>query len=219
MYEFYIGVDLGQAQDYTAISILYQNIIYKSLKTKIPVYEVKHLERIALGTTYPRIINRLEALLQKPEIYSAQKVMVIDQTGVGKPVVDMLRQADLCKIIGITITGGNEVNEVEGGFHVPKKELVASLQVLIQSERIKISSGLEFADILKKEILNFRVKLDERTGHESFEAWREYEHDDLVLSTAIAAWYAFHVEPKSKAFLKDAGGYEILPDWDIFTNP
>lgn len=217
MYEFYIGVDLGQAQDYTAITILYQNIIYKSLNTKIPVYEVRHLERIALGTPYPKIIDRLGALLQKPEIYHAQKTMIVDQSGVGKPVVDMLRQADLCRIIGITITGGNEVNEVKGGFHVPKKELVAALQVLIQSERIKIAKDLEFADILKKEILNFKVKIDERTGHESFEAWREYEHDDLVLSTAIVAWYAFYVEPKSMATLRDYGGCEILEDWDIFS--
>ncbi len=217
MYQFYIGVDLGQSKDYTAITILQQNFQYKSLNTRIPVYEVRHLERIALETSYPKIVNRLEALLQKPEIFHAQKVMLIDQTGVGKPVVDLLRQSDLCTIKGITITGGNEVSEVQDGFHVPKKELVAALQVLIQSERIKIAKDLEFSEILKQEILNFRVKLDDRTGHESYEAWREQEHDDLVLSTAIAAWYAFRLEPKSKAFLRETAGYETAEDWDIFT--
>ena len=217
MYSFYIGVDLGKSQDYTAITIMQQNIIYKSLNTKIPIYEVRHLERIKLGTPYPKIVDRLGKLLQKPEIYHKQKVMLIDQTGVGKPVVDMLRQADLCTILGITITGGHEVTEVDGGFHVPKKELVAALQVLIQSERIKIAKDLEFADILKKEILNFKVKLDERTGHESFEAWREQEHDDMVLSTAIVAWYCCREEPKTKTFLREIAGYETAEDWDIFS--
>lgn len=217
MYQFYIGVDLGQSKDYTAITILENNFKYLSINTKIPVYEVRHLERIKLGTSYPKIVKRLEALLQKIEIYHSQKVMLVDATGVGKPVVDMLRQGDLCTIIGITITGGHEVTEVQDGFHVPKKELVAALQVLIQSERIKIAKDLEFADTLKQEILNFKVKLDDRTGHESFEAWREHEHDDLVLSTAIAAWYAFREEPKTKTYLRETAGYEEAEEWDIFS--
>ncbi len=198
MYEFYIGIDLGQAQDYTAITILQQDFKYKNIYTKIPIYEVRHLERIKLGTPYPKIVYRLEMLLQKPEIHHAQKVVLIDQTGVGQAVVDMMRQSDIKNVIGINITGGSSVNEIEGGFNVPKKELVAALQVLIQSERIKIAKPLEFAEVLKQEILNFKVKIDEKTGHESFEAWREQEHDDLVLSTAIAAWYAFRQEPKTK---------------------
>ncbi len=217
MYQFYIGVDLGQSKDYTAITIMEQNYHYKSIHTKIPIYNIRHLERIALGTSYPKIVYRLEVLLQKPEIYHAQKVMLIDQTGVGQAVVDMMRQSDIKNVIGINITGGSSVNEIEGGFNVPKKELVAALQILIQSERIKIAKELEFADILKQEILNFRVKLDERTGHESFEAWRADEHDDLVLSTAISAWYAFREEPKTKTFLRDVAGNETADDWDIFS--
>ena len=214
MYEFFIGIDLGQMRDYSAVTILQQDFKYKSIHTKIPIYNVRHLERIKLGTSYPKIVYRLEMLLQKPEIHHAQKVVLIDQTGVGQAVVDMMRQSDIKNVIGINITGGSSVNEIEGGFNVPKKELVAALQVLIQSERIKIVKGLEFAEVLKQEILNFKVKLDEKTGHESFEAWREQEHDDLVLSTAIACWYAFRQEPKTKAYLSDLGGYQTAEDWD-----
>ncbi len=215
MYEFFIGVDLGQMRDYSAVTILQQDFKYKNIHTKIPIYNVRHLERIKLGTSYPKIVYRLEMLLQKPEIHHAQKVVLIDQTGVGQAVVDMMRQSDIKNVIGINITGGSSVNEIEGGFNVPKKELVAALQVLIQSERIKIVKGLEFAEVLKQEILNFKVKLDEKTGHESFEAWREQEHDDLVLSTAIACWYAFRQEPKTKAYLSGLAGYQTAEDWDI----
>lgn len=217
MYEFFIGVDLGKAQDFTSVTILQQDFKYLSVNTKIPIYNIRHLERIALGTSYPKIVCRLEMLLQKPEIYHAQKVVLIDQTGVGQAVVDMMRQSHIKNIVGINITGGSSVNEIEGGFNVPKKELVAALQVLIQSERIKIAKDLEFKDILRQEILNFKVKIDERTGHESFEAWREQEHDDMVLSTAIACWYAFREEPKTKTFLRETAGYEEEEDWDIFS--
>jgi hypothetical protein len=45
------------------------------------------------------------------------------------------------------------------------------------------------AEILKKELLNFRMKIDPKTAHDSYEHWRESEHDDLVLAVSMAAWF------------------------------
>ena len=36
---------------------------------------------------------------------------------------------------------------------------------------------------------NYRVKIDPLTAHDSYGAWREGQHDDLVLATAVACWY------------------------------
>lgn len=33
------------------------------------------------------------------------------------------------------------------------------------------------------------------TGHDSYEAWRDGDHDDLVLSLAMACWFAENAEP------------------------
>ena len=43
--------------------------------------------------------------------------------------------------------------------------------------------------VLREELLNFRRKIDLRTAHDSYEHWRESDHDDLVLATALAAWW------------------------------
>jgi len=32
------------------------------------------------------------------------------------------------------------------------------------------------------------VKINLATGHDSYEAWREGDHDDLVLAVAMACW-------------------------------
>ena len=40
-----------------------------------------------------------------------------------------------------------------------------------------------------KELLKFKVKIDPVTAHDSYGAGREGQHDDLVLATALAAWY------------------------------
>ena len=49
---------------------------------------------------------------------------------------------------------------------------------------------MELWPALKKELLNFRVKINISTSHDSYEAWREGDHDDLVLAVALACWRA-----------------------------
>ena len=56
------------------------------------------------------------------------------------------------------------------------------------------------SDPVVQEIFNFRVKADKRTGHKSFEAWRENEHDDLVFATVLAAWCATSKEYKTRVY-------------------
>jgi len=43
---------------------------------------------------------------------------------------------------------------------------------------------------LVKELENFKVKVNIQTAHDSYEAWRESDHDDLVLALALACWWA-----------------------------
>jgi hypothetical protein len=70
---------------------------------------------------------------------------------------------------------------------VPKKELVGVLQVLLQSRRLQVARSLANAAVLVKELEAFRVKIT-TSAHETFEAWRERDHDDLLLAAGMAAW-------------------------------
>lgn len=72
---------------------------------------------------------------------------------------------------------------------MPKRDLVSTLQVLFQSGRLKVAGGLKLAPVLVEELLNFKVKINVKTAHDSYEAWREGIHDDLVLAVALACWY------------------------------
>jgi hypothetical protein len=109
---------------------------------------------------------------------------------VGAAVVDLLRRPGLT-FDAVTITGG-DTESIAGpnAYRVPKRDLVGSLQVLLQSGQLKIARSLENAETLKDELLNFRVKFNLATAHDSYEAWREGDHDDLVLAAALAAWRA-----------------------------
>jgi hypothetical protein len=209
------GLDLGQASDFTALAILERTRPAEPLDSwgepfqvrqtwsgiaTVPVrpaapktersYALRHLERFPLGTSYPAICERMVELFGEPPL--AGGTLVVDQTGVGRAVVDMIRRArPRARIRPITITAGHDVVPDGAGWHVPKKELVSVLQVLLQSHRLQVARVLPMAPVLVKELESFRVKIT-ASANETFEAWRERDHDDLVLATALAAWVGEH---------------------------
>ena len=91
--------------------------------------------------------------------------------------------------IGVTIHGGDAVSRGKGGWRVPKRDLVGSLQSVLQSGRLLIADGLELGPEFRKEAQNFKVTIDPNTAHDSYSHWREGQHDDLVLSVAMATWF------------------------------
>jgi hypothetical protein len=209
-----VSVDLGQQRDPTAIAVVERGYVnagplyndhywYNGREihaAREPVrleYRVRHLERPPLGTSYVDVVERIVELLES--LGDKELVLTVDTTGVGRPVADMLKarlqkwleiNPDILITPGwITITGGDSVTKAEGGgIRVPKRDLASAPLVLMQKGQLKIAQEMPLADTLKRELLNFKVKINIATGHDSYEAWREAEHDDLVLAVAMACW-------------------------------
>lgn len=173
---FFVGLDLGQASDFTALSVI---------ESVGGVYQVRHLQRFRLGTPYPDVVVAVSKMMAQLQ----DSHLVVDNTGVGRPVVDLFRVAGL-PLVPVTITGGNAATCDKGTWYVPKRDLVGALAVAFQTGTLKIAEALPEAKVLIDELLNFKVKINIRTAHDSYEAWREGVHDDLVLSVAMALWYA-----------------------------
>jgi hypothetical protein len=74
-----------------------------------------------------------------------------------------------------------------GSLYVPKKELVSTLQVLLQLRRLQVARTLPEALLLVKELEHFRVNVTTPRA-ETFESWREGKNDGLVFAVALAAW-------------------------------
>ena len=207
-----VGVDLGQANDPTAIAIALR---YEDPAETTPATPhaggsptaprviapgvtcgIQHLERLKLGTTYPDVVARVQEVLAHPQFKPPPEPikgrhirpeLVVDATGVGRPVLDMMRKAGL-KPIGVTVTGGDKATQDGDMWRVPKRELVSVLQVLLQTERLIVSRALPLSGVFVDELLRFKVKIDAITAHDSYGAWREGEHDDLVFAASIACW-------------------------------
>ena len=117
--------------------------------------------------------------------------LIVDKTGVGVAVTDLLKERRL-GFIAVTITGlGQKVNRHSTKeYSVPKQDLVSALEVPFHKGTLKVAKGLEGWPKLREELLNFRRKQNTVTAHISYERWRESDHDDLVLAAALACWKA-----------------------------
>ena len=76
---------------------------------------------------------------------------------------------------------------INRAYWVPKIELVSTVQSLLQTRRLRVVPRLALADVLKRELLDFKIKVT-ASANETFGTWREGAHDDLVLAVAMAAW-------------------------------
>lgn len=181
MADFYFGLDLGQTKDYTALVI-----IEKTADPK-PGLLVRHLERYPLGTSCPAIVESIALRLRHETFRKAQPILAMDATGCGASVADMFRDAKLWACLRpVIITGGDSVTRDGTVTRVPKRDLVGVVQVGLQTGRLKIAPALKDASLLERELLNFQVKISE-SAHDSYGAWREGQHDDLVLALAAYA--------------------------------
>jgi hypothetical protein len=224
-YSYYLGLDLGQAMDFTALCILQEPVwiasdddrwrlnapavgwnppdalvpvqLWKArnIKARVgrpekPILAARHLERLPLGTSYPAIVDHVVRLLHAPPLAQRPVALLVDATGVGAPVVDLFKTADLgtATLIPILITGGNAVVQEGTGYHVPKRGLISAVAVLLESRRLQIAALLPEATTLVKELGAFQRRVT-RAGNDTYEAWREGAHDDTVLAVALGGWF------------------------------
>lgn len=82
MVKFFLGLDLGQSQDYTALCVI-EAISSKGKKGA--AYHVRRLERTR-GESYPAIAEKVSAVMRSPAL-AGGAALVIDQTGCGRYLI------------------------------------------------------------------------------------------------------------------------------------
>ena len=179
---FYLGLDLGQRRDNTAIAIV-EKIESRSQwgHTEFLSFHVRHAERVLLGTPYALVVERVKQIVQTQPL-RGNCAIAVDATGVGAPVVEMMRRAELgCEISAVTITGGGTASHIGSMHHVPKADLWAGLTIMLERDELRISTGIPCDAALRREL----TTLNSATGEAP-----AGEKDDLAIALALAVWKA-----------------------------
>lgn len=186
---YVLGLDLGQTTDFTALAI------GELVPTNPVAVLIRHLERLPKQTPYPvQVATVGEKVAKVKEM--GRTLLVVDQTGVGRAVVDSFRVARLgVPMWPVTIAssamGQAKRDATTADWVVPKKDLIGAMVTLAHAGRLQISGALphDIQRIAKEELRNFRMKIT-AAANVTFEAWREGEHDDIVLAMALVCWAA-----------------------------
>ncbi len=190
---FFVGLDLGQKQDFSAVAVVERAEQTRAwLSPEFRCMQVRYLERMPLGTAYARVVGRVSEIMQHPALTGGR--LVVDATGVGAPVVEMLRAVrPICRVTAVTITSGEQAHGRGEEWHVPKKDLMAGLLVLLEDGQLKIHRKLREAAALVRELTD--IRLSPRSGGRVGMGAEGYgEHDDLAVAVALACWRARRLE-------------------------
>jgi hypothetical protein len=204
--DFSVGLDLGQVQDYTAAAVVQVQDRPTGHLIRMPdgaVVEdtrryclVRDLWRADIGTPYATVAKAVAGKLGEDRWTKAK--LIVDATGVGLPVVEMLLGSGVQRhqMEPVLITGGATAQpkiDERGIWHVAKRELASVLHCLLQERRLVVAKGLKEAKTLERELSAFSVKISQK-GNDTYEAAKESDHDDLVMALALACWWAVWTE-------------------------
>lgn len=227
-----VGVDVGQKVDPTAIVVVEQvehvtdpgrlalptgrpGIAYAQDVRRIgrqteTIHTARHLQRLPLGMPYPQVAAQVagvvEGLVRRG---IARPRIMVDSTGVGQPVVDILRERlgkHAADLIAATFTHGERHTQDDRArlASVGKAYLVSRLQALLQTQRLKLPQTPE-AEALARELQNYEIRIDD-DANDRYGAFRVGTHDDLVTALGLCVVYR---EPASRQLI--AAGGRLIP--------
>ena len=179
-----VGLDVGQRRDPTALCI---GEVQRRGETGQVHHLIRHLERLPLGTSYPDVAARVAAVCTGvTERTRTAPRLFVDATGVGTPLVDVLRAAGVTAVVlPVYFTHGDRRQVTPSGeVRLGKAWLVSRLQALLQSGRLHLARTSEAA-ALAQELLDYEIRV-EANANDTYGAFRVGSHDDLVTALGLA---------------------------------
>jgi hypothetical protein len=117
--------------------------------------------------------------------------VVVDGTGVGAAVVDLLRASRPgCEVTAVTITSGKRESCKAAAWSVPKRNLIGELQAVLARGELRIARRMREAGALVRELGDVRMTAGRGAGRVRIGADGYGEHDDLAIAVALACWRA-----------------------------
>lgn len=203
--KLFSGLDLGKAADFSVFVTVGRHRLEKPVAKRRYRYTLRWLQAWELGTRYTAttpgqrsVIGDVRTLYDQPAL--RWTALAADYTGVGTAVIEQVIAAKVkARLHPVCITSGHRISTPEetkdGSWHVPKKELVSTLVVLLENDLFKwqapgTKGALPLIGRFEKELQAFREHVT-RAKNVTFGA-EQSQHDDIVMAAALACWLAEH---------------------------
>lgn len=157
--EYYAGLDLGKMNDYSVSMVL---------KREKDALKLVYLHVFPLGASYTHVIGHVIRANKK---FNFRKVLV-DQTGVGEPIIDEFAEQGLENIEGLTFTIKT------------KEEMLSCLKIAMEQRRLAIPYDRALCTQINQQQFQYS-----KSGHLQF-SHPTSTHDDMLWSLALAVYAA-----------------------------
>jgi len=154
--EYHAGVDLGKLEDHSVIAVI---------KREEETLKLLWIHEFQIGTSYNHIIGTVKRADQR---FQLQKIL-IDQTGVGEPILEEIRNQDIKNAEGINFTTKT------------KEELLSNLKITIEQNRLAIPYNRRLCEQINQQEYEYT-----KSGHLQF-SHPKGSNDDMLWALALAA--------------------------------
>ena len=200
--DYIYSLDIGSEQDFCAGALIRRHTRYQTRadvlpdatatarRTMIVERHLLHTYRPPLRTPYHQVVRRVGEIINHADLRQ-NCYLVVDKGQVGGAIVQTMIRSGMYPY-AVNITGGKSVSSNERGWNVPKSDIVGSLVLGLEQQIVRVHPSIDDRDALVEELKKFRMKR-RKSGHLSFEAERDRDHDDLVMSLAMGVWFSDRV--------------------------
>lgn len=205
---YLIGLDPGSAQDPSGVVIIEDRCLPRWRQSPerkpdgMPKWidgtqqELGERERAIVyadrlvAWRYSEVIEHVAGLMAKPSLAGRCR-LVVDASGVGAGIVEMLTAAKI-KHVAVTITAGAAISEKSSSaFNVSKNLLVTALAAAMEHGELRIVDGLAMREALLAELASFTTK-QSNSGAMVLDAGDAAGHADMAIAAALAWFMSNH---------------------------
>jgi phage FluMu gp28-like protein len=167
--QYYAGLDLGKLQNPTALAII---------KLEDNTRKLLYIHEFPLETPYTEVIGHLARAYRT---FAFQKAL-IDQTGVGEPILEEIHNQNIPNAEGIKFTPET------------KETLLTNLKLQMEQQKLAIPYNKQLIQQINEQQYTYN-----KNGHLQFTC-PPNTHDDQLWALALAA-YASKTEPTPKLWI------------------
>jgi len=161
---YYAGIDLGKLNDHSVVAII---------KHDQDLLKLVHIHEFPLGTPYSHVIGFTANANKRMQFIK----LCIDQTGVGEPIQEELKNQDITNTEGITFTTQT------------KEALLTNLKLTMEHKKLKLPYNRTLITQINQQQYEYT-----KTGHLTF-SHPQGTHDDQLWALSLAV-YATQRQPE-----------------------
>jgi len=191
---FWIGCDLGQANDFSAATIVEDEQLPVSDGERVSLgprtRTVVYADRFR-GVSYPDVCDYLVRLRNAPP-FGGRSELVIDGTSLGRVVSDILWEQSVDHH-AVQMTAGQGWSKKGRYINASKTHMIETTSVMFASGDLKFATDLLLRKEIEEDLASFTTQTTAAGNQVITQSRSSAGHGDLGISLIVAAWASQHI--------------------------